>query len=170
MSCCHGEISNKKIKAMKKVRPQILCRSLSTNVFTFILFLCLALSPALRAATVTWDASGANPTAPTDGSGIWGTAAADWSNGSTDNNWNNNDSAIIGVSNGTAGTVTIDATGVTVFEHHLQCNKLHYRQFGGLIDFDTEFDDYCSFRCEQFNHRQHCWKWLYQARCRQVDP
>lgn len=72
-------------------------------------------SLSARAGTATWDASGANPAAPTDGAGVWDPTVAKWSNGSTDNGWNNGDSAIIGVLNGTAGAISISSTmGVTV--------------------------------------------------------
>jgi len=36
-----------------------------------------------------WDASGSNPAAPSDGGGIWSTATANWSNGTTDSGWGN---------------------------------------------------------------------------------
>ena len=65
-------------------------------------------SPAL-----TWDSSGYNPTAPTDGAGIWNTTSTNWSNGTADVAWNNSlDSGSpvsFGANNGTAGAVTLGA-------------------------------------------------------------
>ena len=68
-----------------------------------------------RAASLTWDASTANGTSPTnplDGSGIWFTSGSHltWSNGSTDALWANanNDTAVFGDKNGAAGTVTLN--------------------------------------------------------------
>lgn len=72
------------------------------------------------ASSLTWDNSGANPTAPTDGtSSLWDTTATVWSDGSTDAAWvnANNDIAVFGSNNGTAGTVNlgsaITANGIT---------------------------------------------------------
>jgi len=72
--------------------------------------------------TLTWDASGANPTAPTDGSGYWSTSTnANWSGGAggavgaSDSSWTSGYSAVIGADNGAAGTITIaDPAGLTV--------------------------------------------------------
>jgi autotransporter-associated beta strand protein len=65
--------------------------------------------------SLTWDASGANPAAPTDGSGNWGATAANWSSGTRDTIWSSNYSATIGANNGAAGTINItNAAGVTV--------------------------------------------------------
>jgi autotransporter-associated beta strand protein len=72
--------------------------------------------------TLTWDASGANPASPTDGSGNWNTATnANWSSGvsgaigASDATWSSGYSAVIGANNGAAGTITITApAGVTV--------------------------------------------------------
>jgi fibronectin-binding autotransporter adhesin len=68
-----------------------------------------------HSSTLTWDASGANPINPTDGTGTWDTSPdADWSDGSADAVWNADatgatDTAIFGNNNGTAGTVTLAA-------------------------------------------------------------
>jgi autotransporter-associated beta strand protein len=72
--------------------------------------------------TLTWDASGANPAAPTDGSGSWSTATStNWSGGvggaigASDATWSSGYNAVIGANNGAAGTITITApAGVTV--------------------------------------------------------
>ncbi len=66
--------------------------------------------------SMTWDASGANPAAPTDGSGNWSTTNANWSlAGSSDNTWSSGYNAIFGVNNGAAGNITItNSVGVTV--------------------------------------------------------
>jgi len=73
---------------------------------------------AVHAATLTWDASGANPAAPTDGTGTWNTSAANWSNGSADLAWPNTnaDVAVFGANNGAAGAITagtVIANGIT---------------------------------------------------------
>ncbi len=62
--------------------------------------------------TLTWDASGINPLAPTDGGGIWSRALTNWSNGSAEVSWQPGDNAIIG-SGGAPGTITnTDATTI----------------------------------------------------------
>jgi len=68
----------------------------------------------LRAATFTWDAGGASPADPADGSGTWDTSTAEWSNGAADSAWNNGDgdTAVFGSSNGAGGTVTL-GTAIT---------------------------------------------------------
>src|SRR5262245_8365712 len=63
----------------------------------------LSFLPAFS-ATLTWDASGSNPTAPTDGGGSWSVANANWSDGLTDSVWVNGNNAIFG-SGGAGGTV-----------------------------------------------------------------
>ncbi|HUB27533.1 MAG TPA: autotransporter-associated beta strand repeat-containing protein, partial [Tepidisphaeraceae bacterium] len=73
------------------------------------------------AQSLTWDASGANPTSPIDGSGNWDTLTGiNWSNGTNDSPWIDGNSAVIG-NGGTAGTITIDdlsgavtAAGITI--------------------------------------------------------
>jgi autotransporter-associated beta strand protein len=61
------------------------------------------------AQTATWDASGANPAAPTDGGGSWDTTtSANWSSGGVDAVWTNGSVAQIGTANGSAGTINID--------------------------------------------------------------
>jgi len=72
----------------------------------------LAGSSTGQAATVTWDASGANPAAPTDGAGSWSTANANWSDGITDSVWVNGNNAIFG-SGGAGGAIGV-GSGVTV--------------------------------------------------------
>ena len=75
----------------------------------------LCIAKTSHATTLTWDASGSNPGAPTDGSGNWdATAAANWSNGAADSVWDNASTAQFGSNNGAAGTVTIDDVSGTV--------------------------------------------------------
>jgi autotransporter-associated beta strand protein len=75
----------------------------------------VTLSAVSLVNTMTWDSSGANPTAPTDGAGTWSVTNANWStSGSSDNVWSPGYSAVIGVNNGAAGAITIPAPGVTV--------------------------------------------------------
>jgi len=73
--------------------------------------LLLSSLPAFS-ATVTWDASGSNPAAPTDGGGSWSAANANWSDGLIDSVWINGNNAIFG-SGGAGGTVGV-GSGVTV--------------------------------------------------------
>ena len=82
----------------------------TSRLFLFFILMTglLALVPTIRATTTTWDASGTNPAAPTDGAGTWSTANVNWSNGSTDNVWTNGDSAIFG-SGGAGGVVSVGA-------------------------------------------------------------
>jgi autotransporter-associated beta strand protein len=83
--------------------------------------LCLSaagLISAVHAATLTWDASGANPAAPTDGLGTWDSTLATWSNGTADVAWPNTnaDVAVFGANNGAAGAITtsaVTANGIT---------------------------------------------------------
>jgi autotransporter-associated beta strand protein len=67
----------------------------------------------IHAATYTWDAN-TSKTGAQDGTGSWGTATANWWNGTSDQVWNNSadNTAVFGAS-GTAGTVTL-ITGITV--------------------------------------------------------
>jgi fibronectin-binding autotransporter adhesin len=69
----------------------------------------LAVAASAEAASLTWDASGANPANAQDGAGTWSTANANWSNGSIDSVWNNAsvDTAVFGNANGAAGSVTV---------------------------------------------------------------
>lgn len=77
-----------------------------TTLFTLLLLA----SPALRAATLYWDAD-ATSGASLGGTGNWDTATALWYNGTADLVWNNanNDDAVF---TGTGGTVTL-TTGIT---------------------------------------------------------
>jgi len=66
----------------------------------------------IHAATYTWD-SAASGGAPVDGTGAWSTGTANWWNGTTDIAWTSStDTAVFGVNNGTAGTVTVGAVSV----------------------------------------------------------
>ena len=74
----------------------------------------VTLSAVSLVNSMTWDASGANPTAPTDGSGTWSTTNANWTTaGSSDNVWQPGYSAVFGVGNGAAGVIT-NAAGIVV--------------------------------------------------------
>ncbi|XHR28341.1 MAG: autotransporter-associated beta strand repeat-containing protein [Chthoniobacteraceae bacterium] len=64
------------------------------------------------AATLTWDSSGANPSAPTNGGGTWSTSSANWTDGTTENSWpsgtsGSNYNAVFGGGSGSGGTVTL---------------------------------------------------------------
>ncbi|HEY1789552.1 MAG TPA: hypothetical protein VGJ73_15450, partial [Verrucomicrobiae bacterium] len=75
----------------------------------------ITLSAIALGNSLTWDASKANPTAPTDGSGFWSVTNSSWSSGGSDSVWSPGYNAVIGSGNGAAGTITIsDAAGVTV--------------------------------------------------------
>ncbi len=71
-------------------------------------------------SSLMWDASGANPVAPTDGDGNWSSTNANWSGGAggaigaSDSVWSPGYNAIIGANNGAAGTITITDPAVTV--------------------------------------------------------
>lgn len=67
---------------MKNPRPTAL-RFVSASALA--LLVCLA-SPLARAATLTWDPTGA-PTAPVGSGGTWNTTSAQWSDGTTDLIW-----------------------------------------------------------------------------------
>lgn len=91
-------------------------RSVNGNKRTWFAMAALAVGAAIspRAfaqATYTWDSSGANPSAPVDGSGNWDLSTADWSNHYTDIVWPNDNSIATFGDGGTAGTVTV-ATSV----------------------------------------------------------
>jgi autotransporter-associated beta strand protein len=73
-------------------------------VFGLIL---INLTRTASAQNLTWDSSGSNPTAPTDGTGTWNFSSAHWSNGTTDLNWINGSTAFFGDHNGVAGTITL---------------------------------------------------------------
>jgi hypothetical protein len=76
------------------------------------------------AQTLTWDASGANPAAPTDASGNWNTTTdKNWSDGAVDLFWVNGDEAAIG-NGGTAGTITINDLSGTVSASAINFNPV----------------------------------------------
>jgi autotransporter-associated beta strand protein len=87
-------------------------RTPSRRQLALLAFITLITASFAHAATVTWDASGTNPTAPTDGAGNWSTANANWSDGITDSVWINGDNALFG-SGGAGGAITV-GSGVTV--------------------------------------------------------
>ncbi len=81
----------------------------------------ITLSGISLGGSYTWDASKANPSAPTDGAGFWSVTNAAWSSGSSDNVWSPAYNAVFGNNNGAAGTVTItDAGGEIV--HNITFN------------------------------------------------
>ncbi|MBN8710899.1 MAG: autotransporter-associated beta strand repeat-containing protein [Verrucomicrobia bacterium] len=61
------------------------------NSFHIPLLLAIASLPlaSLHSSTLTWDASGTSPSAPTGGAGTWNTTGTNWSNGTSDTAWNN---------------------------------------------------------------------------------
>jgi len=85
-----------------------------------IIAILFGLIQSAPAAVVTWDASGANPTAPTDGAGNWSTANANWSDGVADNVWVNGNDAIFG-SGGAGGAITV-GSGIVVGNITLNTN------------------------------------------------
>jgi autotransporter-associated beta strand protein len=97
-------------------------RGQASKLFLFVVFVLLvqlAVAPWAQANNVTWDASGTNAAAPTDGAGTWSTNNSNWSNGATDNVWTNEgDNAIFG-SGGAGGTVSVAGTVVV---HNLTLN------------------------------------------------
>jgi autotransporter-associated beta strand protein len=75
----------------------------------------ITLSGISLGTTLTWDASGSSPVAPTDGSGNWSVTNANWSSGLSDTVWSPGYNAIIGANNGAAGKLTItDSNGEIV--------------------------------------------------------
>ena len=81
----------------------------------------ITLSGISLGTSYTWDASGANPAAPTDGAGNWSITNANWSSGASDNDWSPGYNAVIGANNGAAGKLTItDAGGEIV--HNITFN------------------------------------------------
>jgi fibronectin-binding autotransporter adhesin len=69
-------------------------------------------SPVLCAQeTLQWDHSGTNPTSPYDGDGNWDTTSALWSNGVTDQTWDNDgtSTAVFGYGGLGSYNVTVDA-------------------------------------------------------------
>jgi hypothetical protein len=74
----------------------------------------LGIDPAAGVA-LNWDASGNSPKNPQAGGGLWDTTTnANWSNGSTDTTWANEDYAIFNGSPSVGATVTIDDSSGTV--------------------------------------------------------
>ena len=100
------------------------CRHASNQFILVVLALLVQLTagPVVSAANLTWDASGTNSAAPTDGAGNWSTANTNWSNGSIDSVWTNGDSAILG-SGGAGGTVNVGA-GIVVANITLNTNYI----------------------------------------------
>jgi autotransporter-associated beta strand protein len=98
------------------LRPSV--RRVRAVVAASALLAAARLSPA---QTLTWDASGTNPTAPVDGSGTWDDSTPLWSNGSSDQAWTDGNNAVIGSGNGTSAyTITLGAnisTGSITFQN-----------------------------------------------------
>lgn len=90
----------------------------------------VTLSAVSLVNTVTWDASGTTPLAPTDGNGTWSVTNANWSNGSVDNGWTDGQNAVLG-SGGAPGIITIP-TGNTVTVGNLTFNT-NYTITGGTM-------------------------------------
>ncbi len=85
----------------------------------------VTLSKIALGNSLAWDASGANPVTPTDGSGVWSTATAtnaNWSSGVSDTTWSSGYSAVFGANNGAAGTVSINTNGAGVTVSNLTFN------------------------------------------------
>jgi fibronectin-binding autotransporter adhesin len=116
----HSMKKNKQLSFRVSSHAKSLAWSLVLSVAGF--------SPAVRAASLIWDASGTATTTPTDGAGTWDTSAVHWnnatgttptlSNGTVDAAWPNTsaDIAVFGNANGTAGIVTVGtvtANGIT---------------------------------------------------------
>jgi autotransporter-associated beta strand protein len=75
----------------------------------------ITLSAIALGNSLTWDASKANPTAPTDGSGFWSVTNSAWSSGGSDSVWSPGYNAVIGAGNGAAGIISnLDASGEVV--------------------------------------------------------
>ncbi|MGN6367661.1 MAG: autotransporter-associated beta strand repeat-containing protein, partial [Phycisphaerae bacterium] len=70
----------------------------------------LTLPLASHASALTWDASGTNPTSPTDGSGTWSLSAPNWSDGFTDSFYSNNTPATFG--KGGSGIAAVSTSGL----------------------------------------------------------
>ncbi len=124
----------------------------SIAILAIALFL-LHISPSTaHAQSLIWDASGANPAAPTDGFGTWG-SGANWSNGSVDSGWVSGDNASIGANGGlttpanpqytttspppypaTAGLIVMGTGGNTI-------GNLTFNAFSGASSFDYIVED-----------------------------
>ena len=91
-------------------------RRLAAAVVALAAVMVLLVQPA-AADTYTWDVGGGTSHAH-DGSGTWstGTPYQNWWNGTTDLVWpsGGTDTAVFGAGAGIAGTVTVDAVGVSV--------------------------------------------------------
>jgi len=70
--------------------------------------------------SLTWDASGLNPTTPTDGAGNWSALTNSWTSGANgaigagDSAWTPGYNAVIGANNGAAGILNISDASITV--------------------------------------------------------
>ena len=80
----------------------------------------VTLSAVSLGNTLTWDASGTNAAAPTDGSGNW-SSTNNWSDGVNDDIWADGSSAILG-SGGAGGTVSNNAASTLVANITLNTN------------------------------------------------
>ena len=78
--------------------------------------------------SLAFDASGTNPTVPTDGSANWSTTNANWSSGAggaigaSDTVWVSGYNAVIGANNGAAGTITIPTNSAGVIVSNITFN------------------------------------------------
>lgn len=73
----------------------------------FVALLPALAAGGLHAATLAWDASGANPAAPTGGSGTWSTSNLNWSNTVGDVGWTNANNDSASFTAGAGGTITL---------------------------------------------------------------
>jgi autotransporter-associated beta strand protein len=69
-------------------------------------------STAFAQATLTWDAD-TTTTGAQDGAGSWDTGNSNWWNGTANTSFAANDNVIFGAASGAAGSISVDAGGVT---------------------------------------------------------
>jgi hypothetical protein len=89
---------------MTKPKKRTAFKLWTAGASTLLLSICAR--PA-AAASLTWDASGISPLAPTDGGGTWDLTSHYWSNASQDQSWSAADIAAFGDASGAAGTVNL---------------------------------------------------------------
>ena len=80
--------------------------------FRNLLFAVSSLSMSAMSADLTWDAN-TTTTGAQDGAGAWNTGNTSWWNGTSNVSFAGGDNVTFGAASGAAGTITVDAGGVT---------------------------------------------------------
>jgi hypothetical protein len=93
-----------------------------TSTPSLLAAFCLLGVSSVSAATLNWDPA-LTPTTPSGGSGASSTTSANWSNGTTDQNYASADTLVFGTTGGTVTTPGITITGVSITANNYTINS-----------------------------------------------